>query len=96
LTALEARIDMAVRRQATMPPAAIRQRREGRAQVRFSYVNGAVDSIALAQSSQSRLLDDAALQAVRLAAYPAPPPVLHGRRLALLLWIDFRLQGSPG
>ena len=32
---------MAVRRQATRPPAAIRQRREGRAQVRFSYVTGA-------------------------------------------------------
>jgi TonB family protein len=93
---LEARIDDAVRRQAVMPMAAIRQRREGRAQLRFSYMDGAVDDIAVAQSSQSRLLDDAAVRAVRAARYPAPPPALRGRRMALQVWIDFRLASSPG
>jgi TonB family protein len=93
---LEASIDDAVRRQAAMPPAAIRQRREGRAQLRFSYLDGAVAEIAVAQSSQSRLLDDAALQAVRAAHYPAPPASLRGRRLALQVWINFRLASSPG
>jgi TonB family protein len=64
--------------------------------LRFNYVNGAVDSIAVAQSSQSRVLDDAAVRAVRAARYPAPPESLRGRRLAMLLWIDFRLASSPG
>ena len=96
LAALEANIDAAVRRRAVMPAQAIRQRREGRAQVRFSYVDGAVDQVAVAQSSQSRLLDDAALLAVRSASYPVPPPGLRGRRLGLQVWIDFRVQASPG
>lgn len=95
LAALEARIDDAVRRQAVMPPAAIRQHRDGRAQLRFSYLDGTVDSIAVAQSSESRLLDAAAVQAVRAAHYPAPPAGLRGRRLALQVWIDFRLASSP-
>jgi TonB family protein len=51
----------------------------------------------LAQSSASRLLDDAALSAVQTARYPAPPPQLRGRKLSLVVWIDFHLGGaSPG
>ncbi len=79
-----------------MPAAAIRQHRNGRAQLRFSYLDGAVDSVAVARSSESRLLDDAAVQAVRAAHYPAPPAGLRGHRIALQVWIDFQLRSSPG
>jgi TonB family protein len=96
LAQLETRIDQAVRAAATMPPMAIRQRREGRAQVRFDYTDGAVDSVQVVQSSQCRMLDDAAVHAVRHASYPPPPAFLHGRRLGLQVWINFRVAASPG
>jgi TonB family protein len=90
-------IQAVVRAAAVMPAAARRQHREGRAQVRFDYLDGNVHGVALAQSSASRLLDDAALSAVQTARYPAPPPQLRGRKLSLVVWIDFHLGGaSPG
>ena len=91
LARLQASIDQAVHQAAFMPEAARRQHREGRAQVRFNYIDGAVAAVALAHSSQSRLLDDAALAAVRTGRYPAPPPPLRGRLLTLSVWIDFHL-----
>jgi TonB family protein len=82
---------------ATMPEAAVLQHRTGRAQVRFSYLDGHVEAVALAQTSRSRLLDAAALAAVQRAHYPPPPPPLRGHRLPLLVWIDFSLRpASPG
>lgn len=90
-------IQAAVRAAATMPEAAILQHRTGRAQVRFSYLDGHAEALALAQTSRSRLLDDAALAAVRRAHYPPPPAPLRGRRLKLLVWIDFSVRpGLPG
>lgn len=87
-------IHEAVQAAAMMPPAARRQHREGRAEVRFSYLDGAVAEVGLAQSSQSRLLDDAALSAVAHARYPAPPAPLRGHKLPMLLWIEFRMAAS--
>jgi len=82
---------------ATMPRAAALQHREGRTQVRFAYLDGHVEAVAVAQSSRSRLLDDAALAAVQRAHYPPPPATLRGRRLTLLEWIDFRIATpAPG
>jgi protein TonB len=90
-------IQAVVRAAATMPEAAVLQHRSGRAQVRFSYLDGQVGAVELAQTSRSRVLDDAALAAVRRAHYPPPPPPLRGRRLTLLAWIDFALRpASPG
>ncbi len=94
LAGLAAQIDHAVRSAAVMPEAARRQHREGRTQVRFTYRDGSIIEVALAQSSQSRLLDEAALHAVRAAAYPAPPALLRGRAMPMLLWIEFRMQGD--
>jgi protein TonB len=91
LAGLEARIDRAVQAAAFMPDAAKRQHREGRARLRFTYRDGVVDGIEVVESSQSRILDDAALAAVRRAHYPAVPSAARGRRLTLLVWIDFRL-----
>lgn len=96
LAGLEARIDAAVRAAAAMPDAARRQHREGSARLRFSYLDGVVDGVQLVASSQSRLLDDAALLAVRRAHYPMPPAGVRGRRLDLLVWVDFRLAPGPG
>jgi TonB family protein len=64
--------------------------------LRFDYTDGAVDAVQVVQSSNSRVLDDAAVRAVRQASYPASPPSLHGRRLSLQLWIDFHLAASQG
>jgi protein TonB len=91
LAGLEARIDRAVQAAAFMPDAAKRQHREGRARLRFTYRDGVVDGIEVVESSQSRILDDAALAAVRHAHYPAAPSAARGRRLTLLVWIDFRV-----
>lgn len=96
LPALESRIDDAVRRAAILPDAARRQRRQGRAQIRFTYRDGGVQDAQIVASSQSRLLDNAALQAVRDAHYPQPPLPLHGRQLTLLVWIDFQLAPDQG
>jgi len=96
LAQLETRIDQAVRAAATMPPVAIRQRLECRAQVRFDYTDGAVDGVQVVQSSQSRVLDDAAIRAVQHASYPSAPAFLRGRRLGLQVWINFRVAASPG
>jgi len=93
---LQAEIGRAVQAAARMPETARRQRRVGSAQIAFGYLDGAVNAVRIVKSSQSRVLDDAALQAVQQAHYPTPLPATHGRRLALLVWIDFRLAPSPG
>lgn len=95
LARLAGSINTAVQQAASMPLVARRQHREGKAQVGFSYLDGAVANVALLQSSQSRVLDDAALDAVRSARYPLPPAVLRGRRLPMQVWIDFRLHPEP-
>ena len=92
LVNLELAIDRSVRAAAIMPEAAKRLHLEGRVLVRFSYVDGTAGGATVIKSAQSRLLDDAALQAVRVAVYPAAPDCLQGRRLELLVWINFNLM----
>jgi TonB family protein len=91
LARLQTEISDAVRAASHMPEAAVRQHREGRARVAFTYMDGFVQAASVVQSSASRLLDDAALRAVRTAQYPAPPPQARGHRLSMLVWIDFRI-----
>jgi TonB family protein len=88
---LQTEISDAVRAASHMPEAAVRQHRQGRARVAFTYMDGFVQAASVAESSTSRLLDDAALLAVRTAQYPAPPPQARGHRLSMLVWIDFRI-----
>ena len=92
LVNLELAIDRSVRAAAIMPGAAKRLHLEGRVLVRFSYVDGTAGGATVIKSAQYRLLDDAALQAVRVAVYPAAPDYLQGRRLELLVWINFNLM----
>ena len=94
LAGLNAAIDQAVRAAAVMPAAARRQHREGRAQVAFVYADGAVSDVALLRSSQSLVLDAAALRAVQGAKYPLPPAPLRGRKLSLSLWVNFLMAAD--
>lgn len=91
LAAFEARVHSAVQLAARYPQAARLQRREGRAQIRFDYRDGAVSGPVVAQSSQSGLLDVAAVEAVQHAALPRPPAEIGSAKLSLLVWVDFRL-----
>ncbi len=91
---LKLRIREAVRAAIAYPAVARQMHREGHAQVAFAYVDGAVQNISLVQSSHSGLLDQAALAAVRRAAYPRPPTDLEGVRLALEVWVNFDLQAE--
>jgi protein TonB len=94
LQGLEGRIDAAVRQAAIMPQAAQRQHRQGRAQIGFTYRDGNVAAARIVASSQSPVLDNAALRAVREASYPPPPARLRGRMLNLVVWIDFRTASA--
>jgi TonB family protein len=94
LAGLNAAIDQAVRAAAVMPAAARRQHREGRAQVAFMYVDGTVSAVALLRSSQSMVLDAAALHAVQGAKYPLPPASLRGHKLSLSLWVNFLMAAE--
>ncbi len=87
------RVREAVQKAAIFPVAARMMHRQGRAQVRFEVQDGTVGTVALATSSSASLLDSAALDAVRRASLPAVPPLL-GRRLTLLVWVDFSLVAA--
>lgn len=91
LLALTARIRQAVQDAAEYPAMARMMHREGRALVRFDYVDGAVSGVGLAASSRFAMLDAAALAAVYHAAVPAAPPEVGKRRLTLEVWVDFAL-----
>ena len=91
MAGLKSRIRQAVQDAAVFPPSARLMHREGRAQVRFDYIDGAADSATLAASSESAILDAAALAAVRRAILPRAPAEIGHRKLDLLVWVDFTL-----
>jgi TonB family protein len=92
--ALEAQISRAVNEAKFYPPAARQMHRQGRAEISFSYLDGAVAQVALAQSSHVAMLDNAALEAVRRARYPRPFAGLAGQTLHVSVWLDFSLVGT--
>lgn len=59
--------------------------------ITFTYLNGVVTDISLAQSSGYPLLDQAALQAARIAQYPAPPTGFAGRTYSVTVSVIFQL-----
>jgi len=90
LAAFESRVHRAVQQAAVYPAAAKLQRQQGRARIEFLLSGRDVAAERVSQSSQSALLDRAALDAVRLAALPAPPVGLAARQ-TLSVWVDFAL-----
>lgn len=75
-------------------PSSARMRQvEGRVRVRFTIrEDGSVEAVAVAESSRSRALDDAALDAVKASApFPRPPRHLFSEDLPLEITILFEL-----
>ncbi len=91
LDAWEARVHQAVQNALIYPNAARLMHREGRTRVRFEYGHNAVSSAAVAESSGSSSLDQAALGAVTRAVLPLPPPEIAGQTRSLILWVNFSL-----
>jgi protein TonB len=91
LAGLEARIQQAVQNAAVYPPSARMMHVEGRTRLRFDYTDGAVGMAGVVISSNSAVLDRAALDAVRRAELPRAPAEIGKRTLPLLVWVDFRL-----
>jgi len=87
----ETRIRQAVQNAALYPAAARLLRRDGRAQVRFDYDQGKVESASIAQTSHFSALDTAALAAVTRAVIPDPPAELGPQRRTMLVWVQFKL-----
>jgi protein TonB len=91
LAGLEAQVRLAVQNAAIYPQAARTMHRQGRARIRFDYLDGLAGTPALIASSQSSLLDAAALLAVRRASLPRAPAAIGPRKLAMLVWVNFGL-----
>ncbi len=94
LAGWEARIRQAVQDAAIYPASARLQRRQGRTQVQFAYADGTVSTVMVVQSSESALLDAAALAAVTRAQMPSPPPDLGPQHRTMLVWVQFTLTAE--
>jgi protein TonB len=87
---LAAAVREAVQAAVRYPPAARTMRQAGRAQVAFTYRDGAVTSNPrIVFSAGLDMLDQAALAAVRNAAYPPPPSEMANRAIDYLVWVEF-------
>jgi len=73
------------------PQAAQMARETGTPEVSFTYCNGAVADITLARSSGFPLLDEAAMQAARIAHYPLPPAGFAGRTYTVTVAVVFQM-----
>jgi protein TonB len=94
LAGWEARIRQAVQDAAIYPAAARLRRREGRAEVRFDYTQGAVTDVSVVHSSHVTALDTAALAAVTRARMPAPPSDVGPQPRMMLVWVQFKLTAA--
>jgi protein TonB len=77
------------------PQAAQMAHETGQPAVTFTYLDGSVTNIALAQSSGFPLLDQAALEAARLAHYPPPPAGFSGRTYQITVSVIFQMTAAP-
>jgi periplasmic protein TonB len=73
------------------PAAAKMANESGAPEITFTYLNGVVTNISLARSSGYPLLDKAALEAARIAQYPAPPEGFAGRSYNISVEVIFQL-----
>ena len=72
------------------PQAAQMAHESGTPEVNFIYRNDAVVDITLARSSGYPLLDDAAMQAARIAHFPPPPAGFEGRTYIVTVRVIFQ------
>jgi periplasmic protein TonB len=73
------------------PQAAQMAHEMGEPQLTFTYLNGVVTDISLTRSSGFPLLDAAALQDARIAAYPPPPQGFEGRTYHITVTVTFQM-----
>ncbi len=73
------------------PQAAQMSHETGEPQLTFTYYNGAVTGITLTRSSGFPLLDAAALEDARIAAYPPPPAGFQGRTYHITVTVTFQM-----
>jgi TonB family protein len=66
----------------------------GETRIGFSLVDGIVSNVHVVRPSGHASLDEAALAAARLAAYPPVPPALRGRVLAFEI-VLYSQRGAP-
>jgi protein TonB len=76
------------------PQSAQMQHETGVPEVRFVYLDGVVSDIALAQSCGYPLLDEAAMQAVRIAHYPPEPENFNGQAETVTVSVIFQMAAS--
>lgn len=84
----------AVQRAVRYPPDAQLMGEEGAVEVAFDFRNGRSENVRITRSSDSALLDEAALWTVRNARLPRAPEALRRRVLHFRIWIRFRLQAD--
>jgi protein TonB len=73
------------------PQAAQMAHETGSPELTFTYLNGVVTGIALTRSSGFPVLDAAALEDARIAAYPAPPNGFEGRTYHITVEVNFEM-----
>ena len=73
------------------PAAAKMANESGAPEITFTYFNGVVTNISLTRSSGYQLLDRAALEAARIAQYPAPPAGFSGRTYNISVEVIFQV-----
>jgi protein TonB len=84
----------AVRRAAITPDAAAMAHEAGITRVSFTFLDGVPSDISIAASSGYPLLDDAAMQAVRDARYPAVPADMRGLAESVQVDVIFHLSDT--
>jgi protein TonB len=90
LDLFQAAMRRAVQAAAVNPAAAQMAHEAGVVRVEFTYLNGVASNIDVIGSSGFALLDDAARNAVRNAAYPPQPPDMAGRADDIVVDVIFR------
>ncbi len=92
----EGRLRAAIQAALRYPPAASMMGSNGRARVSFTIRDARPADIRLVRGTGSPQLDDAALSAVRQAAYPRPPTAISGREMPMLIWVEFDHADTDG
>ena len=87
-----AKVHAAVQEAHFYPPAAAAMRYTGRVRVEFHLRDGIPGESHLVVPSGIGIIDRAALNAVQIARYPAPPKELRGVDIVYQVWVQFSRQ----